>query len=59
MGLGSVLLLGTISAFLGFLYMFGFFWFKTRREEKLLTKHFPKEYPAYKNHTKALIPFVW
>ena len=59
MGLGSVLLLGTISAFLGFLCMFGFFWFKTRREEKLLTKHFPKEYPAYKNHTKALIPFVW
>ena len=59
MGLGSALFLGTISAFLGFLFLLGFFWFKTRREEKLLTKHFPKEYPAYKNHTKALIPFVW
>ena len=59
MGLGSALFLGTISAFLGFLFLLGFFWFKTRREEKLLTNHFPKEYPAYKNHTKALIPFVW
>jgi protein-S-isoprenylcysteine O-methyltransferase Ste14 len=59
MGLGSVLLIGTMNVFLFFLAMLGFFWFKARREEKLLTKHFPKEYPAYKNHTKALIPFVW
>jgi protein-S-isoprenylcysteine O-methyltransferase Ste14 len=59
MGLGSGLLVGTTSVFLIFLAMFGFFWFKARREEKLLTKHFPKEYPAYKRHTKALIPFIW
>jgi protein-S-isoprenylcysteine O-methyltransferase Ste14 len=59
MGLGSVLLLGTLSGLLGFLFLLGFFLFKVRREEKLLTQHFPKEYPVYKNHTKALIPFVW
>jgi protein-S-isoprenylcysteine O-methyltransferase Ste14 len=59
MGLGSVLLVGTTSVFLIFLAMLGFFWFKARREEILLTKHFPKEYPEYKRHTKALIPFIW
>ena len=59
MGLGSVLMIGTTNVLLVFLAMLGFFWFKARQEEKLLTKHFPKEYPAYKNHTKALIPFVW
>jgi protein-S-isoprenylcysteine O-methyltransferase Ste14 len=58
MGLGSVLLVGTTSVFLIFLAMLGFFWFKARREEILLTKHFPKEYPEYKKHTKALIPFI-
>jgi protein-S-isoprenylcysteine O-methyltransferase Ste14 len=57
--LGTVLITGTINMLLLLLAALGFFWFKARQEEKLLTKHFPKEYPAYKNKTKALIPFVW
>ena len=28
-------------------------------EEKLLTKQFPKTYPAYKNRTKMLIPYIY
>ena len=59
MGLGAVMAIGTMYMFLFFLAMVGFFWFKARQEEDLLTKHFPREYPAYKNRTKALIPFVW
>jgi protein-S-isoprenylcysteine O-methyltransferase Ste14 len=34
-------------------------WIKLRAEERLMTAHFPTEYPAYKAHTKALIPFVF
>lgn len=33
-------------------------WIKLRAEERLMTTHFPTEYPAYKALTKALIPFV-
>ena len=33
-------------------------WLSGKREEKLLTEHFGKEYIEYKKHTKALIPFV-
>lgn len=28
-------------------------------EDKLLAQQFSDEFPAYKHHTKALIPFVW
>jgi protein-S-isoprenylcysteine O-methyltransferase Ste14 len=28
-------------------------------EERLLTKHFPEEYPAYARRVKALVPFIW
>jgi protein-S-isoprenylcysteine O-methyltransferase len=31
---------------------------KASREEKLLTSHFPAEYPAYRKRVKALIPFI-
>jgi protein-S-isoprenylcysteine O-methyltransferase Ste14 len=34
-------------------------WIKLRAEERLMTTHFPTEYPAYKAQTKALIPFVF
>jgi protein-S-isoprenylcysteine O-methyltransferase Ste14 len=59
MGLGSGLSKGTMGIFILFLALLGFFWFKARQEEKLLTKHFPKEYPAYKKRVKALIPYVF
>lgn len=31
---------------------------KARSEERLLTKHFPDGYPAYRQRVKAIIPFV-
>lgn len=33
-------------------------WLKLRDEERLMTKHFPDAYPAYKARVKALVPFV-
>ncbi|HLH24379.1 MAG TPA: isoprenylcysteine carboxylmethyltransferase family protein [Chloroflexota bacterium] len=35
-----------------------FLW-RVGAEDKLMERQFPKEYPAYKQRTKALIPFVW
>jgi protein-S-isoprenylcysteine O-methyltransferase Ste14 len=35
------------------------FMFRIKKEEDLMTKTFPKEYPAYKKRTKTLIPFIY
>ena len=59
MALGTVLFLETISATVLFIIMFLYLRFKSLQEEKLLTKHFPKEYPEYKKRTKSLIPFIY
>lgn len=56
--LGNVFYVGSLDAFLGFPMVTVGFWEKLRQEEELLTSHFATEYPAYKQRTKALIPFV-
>ena len=56
--LATALSVGTLSAGIGFVVIVLGLWFKLRAEEELLTKHFPKEYSAYKDRTKALIPYV-
>lgn len=58
MGIGTLIFTQTLILILFVFGMSAFFIFKLTREEKLLTKHFPKEYPAYKKRVKALIPFV-
>jgi len=50
---------GHLSSLILFVLIFIGFWLKAREEEKLLTKHFPQEYPAYKKRTKMLIPFIF
>ena len=37
---------------------FASFWIKLGQEEAVMTKHFPKDYPAYRAHTKRLVPFI-
>jgi protein-S-isoprenylcysteine O-methyltransferase Ste14 len=54
----TVLFVGTLSAAIGFVIIVLSLWFKLRAEEELLTKHFPEEYSAYKERTKALIPYI-
>lgn len=34
------------------------FYVKSRREEALMTRHFPDAYPAYRRRVKALIPYL-
>ncbi len=36
----------------------GYFIYSARREETLMSEQFPEAYPAYKQRTKMLIPFV-
>ncbi len=57
--LATALSVGTLSAGIGFVIIVLGLWFKLRAEEELLTVHFPKEYLAYKDRTKALIPYVF
>ncbi len=63
---------GILLAYLGALLAIGALWWvevyvavvvglyiKLRREERLMMQQFPQAYPAYKQRTKALIPFVF
>jgi protein-S-isoprenylcysteine O-methyltransferase Ste14 len=56
--LGTVLCIGTLSAWLGFFSIGPAFWIKLNQEERLLLRHFPDSYPAYKARVKALVPFI-
>lgn len=56
---GTAAALGNLSSLLALLVCFLGHWWKLRREEALLTKHFPDSYPPYKMRTKALIPFIF
>jgi protein-S-isoprenylcysteine O-methyltransferase Ste14 len=58
MAVGAVLVWGTpvsLAVLAGLPVML---WVKLSQEERLLTRHFPDEYPRYKARVKALIPFV-
>ena len=58
MALGSAILQGRISSFVFCALLLIGFWFKLRAEEELLTRHFPEEYPRYRQRVRGLIPFV-
>jgi protein-S-isoprenylcysteine O-methyltransferase Ste14 len=59
MVLGVAIFYGRAIGFVAFTISFIASWFRARQEEKLLTKHFPEEYPNYKKRVKAFIPFVF
>lgn len=59
MGIGSVIAEQSITVTVVYLGMLAFLIFKLKKEEELLMKHFPKEYPKYKKKTKALIPYIY
>jgi protein-S-isoprenylcysteine O-methyltransferase Ste14 len=56
--LGVTIIDGHLGGLIVFAVCTAGFWFKALQEERLLTKHFPRAYPAYKARVKALIPFV-
>jgi protein-S-isoprenylcysteine O-methyltransferase Ste14 len=57
--LGTAVLYGRLGGFIALFVLFLAFWFKSRQEERLMTKHFPEAYPSYKGRVKALIPRVF
>jgi len=59
MGIGSIIVDQSLLVTLFYLGMVAFLIYKMQKEEKLLLKHFPKEYPGYMKKTKALFPFIY
>jgi protein-S-isoprenylcysteine O-methyltransferase Ste14 len=59
MGIGTFLVFHSLLSLLFLLVMITFCVLKLKKEEVLLMKHFPNEYPAYKKRAKALIPFIY
>jgi protein-S-isoprenylcysteine O-methyltransferase len=58
MCLGSAIEIGRLRCFLAILVVGIGFWIKLKQEERLMLRHFPDEYPAYRKQVKALVPFV-
>ena len=58
MCVGTAIESGRPAAYGGVLFFLVGFWIKLRQEEKLMLRHFPQEYAAYKARVKALVPFV-
>lgn len=58
MAVGGVLLWGTMTGLAVLCALPVVLWLKLSQEERLLTRHFPDEYPRYKARVKALVPFV-
>jgi protein-S-isoprenylcysteine O-methyltransferase Ste14 len=59
MFIGTALLVGTLGALVGFLIAFLTLWFKLKQEEDLMKRHFPRDYPAYTERVKVLIPYIF
>jgi protein-S-isoprenylcysteine O-methyltransferase Ste14 len=58
MALGTAVNYGRAIGFGLLLSLCGSFWWKARQEEKIMTRHFPEAYAAYKTRVRAIIPFV-
>lgn len=58
MAIGGAIWYGRAMGFVTLILVLFALWYKSQQEERLLTKHFPEEYPSYKARVKALIPFV-
>lgn len=56
--IGNAIIVGDYRAIIAVLIVFVSLWLKLKKEEKLLTETFGTEYTEYKNHTKALIPYL-
>ena len=59
MALGTALSFGTASAAIGYLIVVLGVYLKYSDEERILVRHFGSQYTSYKEHTRALIPFLW
>ena len=56
--IGSAVVVGGPFVFL-VLFLTPIFLWRVGAEDRLMTEQFPRAYPAYKERTKGLIPYVW
>jgi protein-S-isoprenylcysteine O-methyltransferase Ste14 len=49
---------GHVAGMLGVILAFVSFWIKSTYEEQLMTRQFPEQYAAYRDHVKRIIPFI-
>lgn len=59
MGAGTLAIVNFSFVVIGTILVAISFFQRIKKEEELMTKHFPKEYAEYQRRTKKLIPFVW
>jgi protein-S-isoprenylcysteine O-methyltransferase Ste14 len=58
MCLGTAIAIARVRGWLALPLMALAFWIKLSQEERLLLRHFPDAYPAYKKQVKAIVPFI-
>lgn len=56
--IGNTLIVGDYRGIIAVILVFVSFWFKLKKEEKLLAETFGNKYSEYAAKTKALIPFI-
>ena len=59
MALGTSIAQRRVSGFAMTAILLTGLWLKSRREERLMTAHFPEAYPRYRERVRALIPFIF
>jgi protein-S-isoprenylcysteine O-methyltransferase Ste14 len=59
MTLGTAVFSGLAASFVIFAIIFSGLWFKSRQEERLLTRYFPDAYPEYRKRVRAFIPSIF
>jgi protein-S-isoprenylcysteine O-methyltransferase Ste14 len=57
--LGTAIVYGELSGFLGFIMVVAAWGYKSRLEEAAMAEQFGAQYEIYRSHVKGLIPFVW
>jgi protein-S-isoprenylcysteine O-methyltransferase Ste14 len=58
MALGTAINFGRAFGFALLVALCGGLWWKARQEERIMSRHFPDAYAAYKVRVRAIIPFV-
>lgn len=56
--IGNAIIVGDYRGLIAVAIVFVSLWLKLRKEERLMTETFGAKYTAYKNRTKALIPYL-
>jgi protein-S-isoprenylcysteine O-methyltransferase Ste14 len=56
--IGNIIIVGDYRGFIALTIVFASFWYKLKKEERILTEIFGEKYELYKNKTKALIPLI-